>query len=126
MFCTSCGRAIDGSARFCSNCGAATAGMPQAAPFTSRTAGAVPPAGYGAYPPGTLVRPRHPRMIAGVCSGIAEHYGWDVTIVRLVLVLSVLTAGFGIGAYLILWIVMPEGPYQLPNVIGTNPGSPSI
>lgn len=131
MFCTSCGRAIDASARFCSNCGAAVAGAPESAPFASgyatgsQTAGSVPP-GYGGYPAGTLMRPRHPRMIAGVCAGIAQHYGADVTIVRLVLVLCVLFAGFGIGLYIIAWIVIPEAPYELPSAVGTMPGGPSI
>jgi phage shock protein C len=60
------------------------------------------------------MRPRHPRVIAGVCSGLALHYGWDVTLVRLILILCVLCAGTGILAYIIAWIVIPEAPYQLP------------
>lgn len=49
-------------------------------------------------------------MIAGVCGGIAEWLGWDVTLVRvLYVVLSVLSAAFpGLLAYIILWIVMPD------------------
>jgi phage shock protein C len=54
-------------------------------------------------------------MIAGVCAGLAQRYGWDVVVVRLVVVLIVL---FGCGtpliAYLIAWIVMPNGPYVMP------------
>jgi phage shock protein C len=50
-------------------------------------------------------------MIGGVCAGIAQHYGWDVTLVRLVLVLCVLCGGFGLLAYLIAWIVIPEAPH---------------
>jgi phage shock protein C len=60
------------------------------------------------------MRPRHPRVIAGVCSGLALHYGWDVTLVRLILILCVLCAGTGILAYILAWIVIPEAPYQLP------------
>jgi phage shock protein C len=50
-------------------------------------------------------------MIAGVCAGIAEWIGWDVTTVRvLYVVLSILSAAFpGILVYLILWLVMPKG-----------------
>jgi phage shock protein PspC (stress-responsive transcriptional regulator) len=50
------------------------------------------------------------KMIAGVCAGIAEWTGWDVTVVRLLYVLlSVLSAAFpGILVYLVLWIVMPD------------------
>ena len=49
------------------------------------------------------------RMIAGVCSGIAEYFGWDITLVRILYVLAtVCTALSGTIVYLILWIVMPE------------------
>ena len=49
------------------------------------------------------------RIIAGVCSGIADYLGWDVAIVRLLYVLiSIFSAAFpGILVYIILWIVMP-------------------
>ncbi|EEF74730.1 PspC domain protein [Phocaeicola coprophilus DSM 18228 = JCM 13818] len=48
-------------------------------------------------------------MIAGVCSGIAEYFGWDITLVRILYVLAtVCTAFSGTIVYLILWIVMPE------------------
>ncbi len=48
-------------------------------------------------------------MIAGVCAGIAEWLGWDVTLVRVGYVLvSILSAAFpGILIYIILWIIMP-------------------
>ena len=55
-----------------------------------------------------LVRPREGRRIAGVCAGIAEHFGWDPTIVRLVAVLSIFLPGPQVLAYLILWLVMPS------------------
>ena len=49
------------------------------------------------------------KVIAGVCSGIAEYFGWDPAIVRILYVLiSIFSAGFpGILVYIILWIVMP-------------------
>ena len=51
------------------------------------------------------------RMIAGVCGGIAEWLGWDVTLVRvLYVVVSCVSLAFpGTLVYIILWIVMP-GP----------------
>ena len=48
------------------------------------------------------------KMIGGVCAGIAEDLGLDPTIVRIVWVLLLFFAGFGILLYLILWIVMPK------------------
>ena len=49
-------------------------------------------------------------MIAGVCGGIAESYGWDPTIVRVAYVLlSVMSAGFpGTLVYIVLWLIMPK------------------
>ena len=48
------------------------------------------------------------KMIGDVCAGIAEYLGLDPTIVRIVWVLLLFFAGFGILLYLILWIVMPK------------------
>ena len=52
---------------------------------------------------------RH-KMIAGVCGGIAQWLGWDVTLVRVAYVLvSIVSAAFpGILVYIILWAVMPR------------------
>ena len=48
------------------------------------------------------------KMIGGVCAGIADYLGLDPTIVRIVWVLMLFFAGFGILLYLILWISMPK------------------
>lgn len=50
------------------------------------------------------------KMLAGVCAGIAEYLGWDITVVRVAYAaLSVFTAGFpGVLLYIILCIVMPN------------------
>ena len=49
------------------------------------------------------------KIIAGVCAGLADYFGWDPAIVRIgYLLLSILSAGFpGVLVYIILWIVMP-------------------
>jgi phage shock protein C len=59
--------------------------------------------------PRRLVRSRN-KMIAGVCAGIAEYFGWDVTLFRVAYVLiSILSVAFpGILVYLVCWIVMPR------------------
>jgi phage shock protein PspC (stress-responsive transcriptional regulator) len=63
-----------------------------------------------ADPTKPIRRSKRQRMIAGVCGGLAEWLGWDVTLVRVVYVLlSILTAAFpGILAYILLWIIIPE------------------
>ena len=48
------------------------------------------------------------KMIGGVCAGIADYLGLDPTIVRIVWVLMLFFAGFGILLYLILWLIMPK------------------
>lgn len=50
------------------------------------------------------------RMIAGVCGGIGEYYGWKPDRVRIAyVILSILSAAFpGIIVYLLLWLVMPD------------------
>lgn len=60
---------------------------------------------------GRLVRSRDNAMIAGVCAGIAERFGWSITGTRVAYVLlSVLSAAFpGILVYVILWLVLPRG-----------------
>jgi phage shock protein C len=49
------------------------------------------------------------RWIAGVCGGLAEHFGWQPNMTRLGFVLlSICSAAFpGILVYLVLWLVMP-------------------
>jgi len=102
MNCSVCGNTVNADARFCSNCGQAVA---------SSYAPPVPPP-YAAMPP--LVRPQFGRVIAGVCAGFAQHFGWDVVVVRLLLVAAVLCCGVPVLVYVVAWVVMPEGPYFVP------------
>jgi phage shock protein C len=55
-----------------------------------------------------LYRSKKDRIIAGVCGGIAEYAKVDSTLVRLIWALSILFGGFGILAYIIALIVIPE------------------
>ena len=49
------------------------------------------------------------RMVAGVCAGIADYFGWDPTLVRIgYILLSIFTMFSGVIAYLILWMVIPK------------------
>ncbi len=51
--------------------------------------------------------------IGGVCGGIADYFGWDPTIVRLIyLVLTFTTAFAGIPIYVLLWIFVPLERYR--------------
>lgn len=57
-----------------------------------------------------LYRSNRHSMIAGVMGGIAERFGWNVTLLRVIFVLiSVMSAAFpGILVYLVLWLVIPK------------------
>ncbi len=104
MTCTGCGTMVNTEARFCSSCGRAL--LISQPPPPRRVI--------------QLVRPREGRMIAGVCAGFAQRYGWDLVIVRLVVLLSVLFAGVPLIAYLIAWVVMPNEQYALPAQAGAT------
>jgi len=62
-----------------------------------------------------LYRSRNDQMLAGVCSGIAEYFSLDPTLVRLGFVgLLLVGAGSPVLAYFVLWCVMPEAPVTTP------------
>ena len=56
-----------------------------------------------------LTRNADDAMIGGVCAGVADYLGLDVTLVR---VLAVVGAIFGLGslvvAYVVAWLLMPQ------------------
>lgn len=47
-------------------------------------------------------------MLAGVCAGLAEYLGIDVTLVRLGFILVSLMGGAGVLGYIIAAIIMPD------------------
>ena len=59
--------------------------------------------------PRRLTRNSQNAMVGGVCSGVADYFGLDVTLVR---VLTVLGVEFGLGsvavAYIVAWLLLPK------------------
>ena len=55
----------------------------------------------------TLTRPQQGKVIAGVCAGLAQRFGWNANVVRLLFLLSCLLPGPQFVIYLVLWVVMP-------------------
>jgi len=53
-----------------------------------------------------LYRSRKQHMLSGVCGGLAEYFDLDVTVVRILWLLSVFLSGFGILAYIICALLM--------------------
>lgn len=97
MFCTRCGWQLGERDRFCSQCAHPTG-----------AAGAVP------LPRKRLMRNMQNKKIAGVCAGLGEYLGVDITLMRVLWAALFLIGGVGLLAYIVLWIVMPKGPLALP------------
>jgi len=68
-----------------------------------------------------LRRPRTGRVIGGVCAALATRFGWDVTLVRVLAVVSLLLPGPQLIFYVVAWIVIPN---QTPAVPAT-PAAPA-
>lgn len=95
VYCHQCGTGLPNTSRFCSNCGSVIA----AASVASRP----------------LLRPRVGRVIAGVCIGLAQTYGWDVALVRIFTAVTCFFSGGLVAvAYLAGWIGIPEEPMVVP------------
>jgi phage shock protein C len=102
LYCHRCGTGLPAGARFCSSCGTVVAAS---APMPGRP----------------LVRPRVGRQIAGVCLALAQAYGWDLTVVRILTVLGFFFSGGLVGvAYLAGWIGIPDEPMGAPGAYPPN------
>lgn len=98
LYCANCGKALGDDTRFCPACGASVG-----------------------YRQG-LIRPHPGRKIAGVCQGLANRFGWDVVLLRVIaVILAVTLFPLGIVAYLIFWLLVPQaGERALPSSTPLN------
>lgn len=56
-----------------------------------------------------LTRSRNERMLAGVCAGLAQFFGLDVSLIRIAyVILTIFTAFAGVPVYILMWIIIPE------------------
>lgn len=69
-----------------------------------------------------LMRSATDKMVAGVAAGVADYIGLDVALVRIAFVVLALLGGPGILLYIILWVVMPEGPADMTSSSGNGAG----
>lgn len=49
-----------------------------------------------------------PRVLGGVCSGISAHQGWDLSLVRVLMVVSAFFMPLVVLAYGLAWLLLPE------------------
>ena len=60
-----------------------------------------------------LYRSRSQKMVAGICGGLAEYFEIDVSVVRILWVIgTLLSAGIGVIAYLVMFFIFPESPEE--------------
>jgi phage shock protein C len=98
MYCNFCGKVIQDDAAVCAYCGKRVAAV-----ATRKR----------------LMRPRKGRQIAGVCAGLAEFFDLDVALIRIITLVTAIF-GWGVIAYAVAWIAMPEEPLALPSPV-TSP-----
>ena len=104
-YCAACGGSLPGELAFA---------PPVGSPSLNQ---GLPPA-----PSRPLMRPLVGRKLAGVCQGLANHLGWDVTLVRVIaVVLAVFTFPIGLLLYGVMWLVMPEELRALPPTTHLDP-----
>ncbi len=48
------------------------------------------------------------RMLAGVCGGFANYFGWDVSLIRIAFVAMTFAGGIGAFLYLFFWFIFPN------------------
>lgn len=107
-YCSGCGASLPGGANFCSTCGKAVIEPPVAYAQPVR-----------AFSP--LVRPIAGRKVAGVCQGLANQFGWDVTLIRVItVILGVFTFPILVLVYLLMWVIVPEETRTAPPVTTLN------
>jgi phage shock protein C len=102
MYCNYCGKLIQDDAAVCAYCGVRVGAS------LART---------------KLVRPRAGRKVAGVCLGFAEYFDIDVSLVRVVWLITAIMTCIGFIPYVIAWIVMPDEPLLLaaPTPVSAQP-----
>jgi phage shock protein C len=59
-------------------------------------------------------RARDERLLGGVCRGLSRRFGVPVAALRILSIASVLLGGWGLLAYVALWVAMPLEPLLLP------------
>lgn len=85
------------------------------APYTARE--------QAQYSSRRLYRNPNDKILGGVCSGLANYFDIDPVIVRLVFAIMFLTAGIGLLAYILAWIIIPVAstPDDLKYMSGGTP-----
>ena len=60
-----------------------------------------------------LYRDENDKILGGVCTGLANYFGTDVLIIRIIFVVLTISFGVGLIPYLILWIALPSSATKI-------------
>ena len=106
LYCPNCGSANEEFAEFCVSCGI---DLTKSRDLKAETQEAT---GEQTASKKKLYRSRENRMLTGVAAGMAEYFGLEVALMRLlwIIFIFIITGGMGIIAYLILALVIDEEP----------------
>ena len=63
---------------------------------------------FGGFGGKKLERPMTGRWLAGVCAGLADYSGIDVSLIRVIFAVLTLFGGAGAIAYVLAWALVPE------------------
>ena len=65
------------------------------------------------------------RLVAGISGSLAERYGINVWLVRLLVLLSFLLPVLGVGLYVAVWVLTPwqDGSIPLEQALGRGRGT---
>ena len=65
-----------------------------------------------------LYRSKKERLLGGVCGGIGQYYDTDPNLIRILwVVLTLLSVGIGVIAYIVAWILIPEEPEERAEIV---------
>lgn len=64
---------------------------------------------------------RKNRLVAGVIAGLADKYGWDLALARVLAALLIYGTGFGVLLYILLAIFLPYKEDLLEERYGRGP-----
>lgn len=75
-----------------------------------------------------VYRSRHTRILGGVAGGLADYFGIDVTVMRLLFALLLVTLPNTMIAYILAWIIIPEEPVGAGSSVSdvSSSGSASV
>lgn len=86
----------------------AAAGQESASSASSSSGSAPQEESFVTAKPKRLYRDENDKVFGGVCSGLANYFGIDVVVVRIIFVILAISFGFGLIPYLILWVAVPS------------------